>query len=154
MALGLPTKIGIGAALAAAIGYLVVSDSGEGVLEYMYVDKLMAAPQQYEGRTIRVHGIVMKDSIKTKKGTTGDYRFVIEHAGKRLPVHFTNIPPDTFQEGGEVILTGRLTDSGEFESDEMSAKCPSKYEEERASIEGEAAPGARPAAPARTDGQG
>jgi len=45
-------------------------------------------------------------------------------------VHFTNIPPDTFQEEGEVVLTGKLNAEGVFESDEMSAKCPSKYEEE------------------------
>ncbi len=31
-------------------------------------------------------------------------------------------------EGGEVILTGRL-ENGRFESEEMAAKCPSKYEE-------------------------
>ena len=36
---------------------------------------------------------------------------------------------DTFAEGGEVVLTGTLQD-GRFESDEMAAKCPSKYEEQ------------------------
>lgn len=86
----------------------------------------------------KVHGIVVEGSIQQKKGTTGDYRFVIEHGGQRLSVHFTNIPPDTFQEGGEVVLTGRLDAAGEvFESEEMSAKCPSKYEEE-AKVEGAA----------------
>ena len=131
MALGVGTRIGIGVVLAGAIGYLVVSDTGEGVLEYVYVDKVVEQPEKYAERTIKVHGIVVDGSIKKKKGTTGDYHFVIEHKGQRLPVHFTNIPPDTFQEGGEVVLTGRLVDGGRsFESDEMSAKCPSKYEEE------------------------
>jgi cytochrome c-type biogenesis protein CcmE len=133
MALGMGTRIGIGVVLAGAIGYLVVSDTGEGVLEYVYVDKVVLDPDRYAERTIKVHGIVVDGSIKKKKGETGDYQFVIEHAGQRLPVHFTNIPPDTFQEGGEVVLTGRLVDGGRrFESDEMSAKCPSKYEEEAA----------------------
>jgi cytochrome c-type biogenesis protein CcmE len=133
MALGTTTKIGMGVILAGAIGYLVVSDTGEGVLEYVYVDKVMENPAKYADRTIKVHGIVVDGSIKKKKGTTGDYHFVIEHQGQRLPVHFTNIPPDTFQEGGEVVLTGKLVDDGRsFESEEMSAKCPSKYEEEAA----------------------
>lgn len=133
MALGIGTRIGMGVVLAGAIGYLVVSDTGEGVLEYVYVDKVVQDPAKYAERTIKVHGIVVEGSIKRKKGTTGDYQFVIEHQGQRMPVHFTNIPPDTFQEGGEVVLTGRLTDDGRlFESDEMSAKCPSKYEEEAA----------------------
>jgi cytochrome c-type biogenesis protein CcmE len=132
MALSTGTKIGLGVVLAGAIGFLVLSDTGEGVLEYMYVDKLMDAPAKYQGRTIKVHGTVVEGSISKKKGTTGDYHFVIAHGGHTLPVHFTNIPPDTFQEGGEVILTGRLSDGGDrFESDEMSAKCPSKYEEEQ-----------------------
>ncbi len=132
MALTHGTKAGLGLVIAAAIGYLVVSDSGEGVLEYVYVDKVAGSPEAYIGRTIKVHGVVVEGSVKKKKGTTGDYHFVIEHEGKQLAVHFTDIPPDTFQEGGEVVLTGRLNESGDlFESNEMSAKCPSKYEEEQ-----------------------
>ena len=129
MALTLGTKIALAAALGGAAGYLVLSDTGEGVLEYMYVDKVADDMASYEGRTIKVHGIVVPGSIKKKKGADGDFNFMIEYAGKRLPVHFTNIPPDTFQEEGEVVVTGKLVD-GVFESDEMSAKCPSKYEEE------------------------
>jgi len=129
MALTLGTKIALVAALGGATGYLVLSDTGEGVLEYMYVDKVAADMKSYEGRTIKVHGIVVPGSIKKRKGAEGDFTFTIEYAGKRLPVHFTNIPPDTFQEEGEVVVTGKLVD-GVFESDEMSAKCPSKYEEE------------------------
>lgn len=129
MALPVGTKVGIGVVLAAALGYLVMSDTGEGVLEYMYVDQLMGDVAKYENRTLKVHGLVAAGSIQRKKGTTGDLKFVVEYNGQRLPVHYTNIPPDTFQEEGEVVLTGRLVD-GVFESDEMSAKCPSKYEEE------------------------
>jgi cytochrome c-type biogenesis protein CcmE len=132
MALNTATKIGLGTVLAGAIGYLVFSDTGEGVLEYVYADKVVSSPERYEGRTIKVHGTVVEGTIKKKKETSGDYHFVIHHEGQRLAVHFTNIPPDTFQEGGEVILTGKLTQDGTlFESDEMSAKCPSKYEEEQ-----------------------
>lgn len=131
MALSLGSKIGIGVVVAGAIGYLVFSDPGEGVLEYVYAEKVVATPEKYQGRTIQVHGTVVEGTISKKKGSTGDYRFTIESAGERLDVHFTNIPPDTFQEGGEVVLTGRINDDGNlFESDEMSAKCPSKYEEE------------------------
>lgn len=132
MALNTATKIGLGAVLAGAIGYLVLSDTGEGVLEYVYVDKVVDSPSKYAGRNIQVHGRVVEGSVTKKTGTTGDYQFTIAYEGKQLAVHFTNIPPDTFQEGGEVILTGRLNADGSlFESDEMSAKCPSKYEEEQ-----------------------
>ena len=152
MALTLGTKLGIGVVLAGALGYLVLSDTGEGVLEYVYVDKLMSDVQKYEHRTLKVHGIVVKGSIQRKKGETGDIKFVVEYGGQRLPVHFTNDPPDTFQEEGEVVLTGQLVD-GTFESDEMSAKCPSKYEEEQGSLPpGVGKPAGAPMAPRTKEG--
>jgi cytochrome c-type biogenesis protein CcmE len=132
MALSTGTRIGLGLIVAGSIAFLVLSDTGEGVLEYVYVDKVMEEPARYSGRTLKVHGIVVEGSIKKKKGSQGDFTFVVEHGGHRMPVHYTNIPPDTFQEGGEVVLTGRLNSAGDlFESDEMSAKCPSKYEEQQ-----------------------
>jgi cytochrome c-type biogenesis protein CcmE len=141
MALGTGTKIGLATVIAGAIAVMVALDPGEGVLEYVYVDKVADDPAHFAGRTIKVHGLVVEGSIKQKKGTTGDYRFVIEYDGKRLPVHFTDIPPDTFQEGGEVVVTGRLDAAGEtFESEEMSAKCPSKYENETKAPGGAAGP--------------
>jgi cytochrome c-type biogenesis protein CcmE len=141
MALGTGTKIGLAVVVAGAVAVMVALDPGEGVLEYVYVDKVADDPARFAGRTIKVHGLVVEGSIKQKKGTTGDYRFVIEYEGRRLPVHFTDIPPDTFQEGGEVVLTGRLDAAGEtFESEEMSAKCPSKYENEAKAPGGAADP--------------
>lgn len=131
MALSTGTKAAIGVVLAGAISYLYLSDTGEGVLEYVYVDKVVSSPAQYEGRTIKVHGNVVKGSVQQKLGTTGDYRFIVEHGGQRLAVHYTNLVPDTFSEEAEVVLTGKLNQQGDlFESDEMSAKCPSKYEEQ------------------------
>jgi cytochrome c-type biogenesis protein CcmE len=134
MALGTGTKIGIGLVLAGAVFVMVKLDTGEGVLEYLYVDQVVAKmeenPTHFAGRTIKVHGTVVEGSVK-KKGTTGDYLFKVEHAGQRIDVHFTNIPPDTFQEGGEVVLVGSFDASGKvFESEDMNAKCPSKYENE------------------------
>ncbi|RMG98734.1 MAG: cytochrome c maturation protein CcmE [Deltaproteobacteria bacterium] len=132
MALSVGTKMVLGLALVGSVGYLALSDTGQGVLEYVYVEQVVDRPEDFADRTIKVHGTVVPGTIRQKRGSTGDYRFVIEHAGKRLSVHYTNLVPDTFQEGGEVILTGRLSADGTvFESDEMTAKCPSKYEEEQ-----------------------
>lgn len=143
MALGMGTKIGLGVVIAGAIGVMVALDPGEGVLEYLYVEQVVAKmaenPKHFAGRTIKVHGTVVEGSVKKSK-TTGDYRFVVEHGGERVDVHFTNIPPDTFQEGGEVVLVGHFDEAGTvFESEDMTAKCPSKYENE-AKAPGGAAP--------------
>jgi cytochrome c-type biogenesis protein CcmE len=149
MALGTGTKIGLGVALAGALAVMVALDPGEGVLEYLYVDqvaqKMAEDPGHFAGRTIKVHGTVVEGTIKQKKGSTGDYRFTVEHGGHRIDVHFTNIPPDTFQEGGEVVLVGQFDGAGKvFESEEMNAKCPSKYENEAKAPGGAASAGPVP----------
>ena len=130
MALSTTTKIGLAVVVAGAIGLMVALDPGEGVLEYVYADKVVQSPDEYTGRTIKVHGTVVPGTIRQKVGASGDYTFEIESEGERMAVHFTNMVPDTFAEGGEVVLTGKLSDAGTFESTEMAAKCPSKYEEQ------------------------
>jgi cytochrome c-type biogenesis protein CcmE len=131
MALPTGAKIGIGVVLAGAVGFLLFSDTGEGILEYVDVDKLVDSPADYMGREVKVAGRVVEGSIKQKKGSSADYMFEIEHEGKRLKVHFTDMVPDTFQEGSPVELVGRLNADGDtIESDQMTAKCPSKYEEQ------------------------
>jgi cytochrome c-type biogenesis protein CcmE len=114
--------------VAAAIGGLVYFDSGEGVLEYVYANEVASSPERFVDREFRVHGLVAEGSVKQKKGGAGDYTFDIVYEGETLSVHYADMVPDTFAEGGEVVLTGTL-ENGRFEATEMSAKCPSKYEE-------------------------
>ncbi len=131
MALPTAAKIGIGVVLAGAVGFLLFSDTGEGILEYVDVDKLVESPADYTGREVKVAGTVVEGSIQQKKGSSADYVFEIEHRGKRLKVHYTDMVPDTFQEGSPVELVGRLNAAGDtIESNQMTAKCPSKYEEQ------------------------
>ncbi len=144
MALGTGTKIGLGVVLAGALGLMVALDPNEGVLEYLYVEqvveKMIENPTHFRDRVIKVHGTVVKGSIKKSK-ETGDYLFAVEHGGRSLDVLFTNIPPDTFQEEGEVVLIGSFDETGKrFVSDDMNAKCPSKYENEVQAPGGHSAP--------------
>lgn len=142
MALGTGTKIGLTLVVAGAIVAMVKLAPEGGVIDYLYVEEVVAKleqdPKHFAGRTIKVHGTVVEGSIKRSK-ETGDYRFMVEHGGQRIDVHYTDIPPDTFAEGGEVVLIGRFDDGATlFESDEMNAKCPSKYENEAKALGGAA----------------
>jgi len=131
MALPWTTKLIIGLVIGTAGSYLAFAGDAEGVMEYVYVNQVMERPAHFQGRTFKVHGTVVEGTVKQKVGAAGDYTFEVQRDGSKLAVHFTNMVPDTFQEGGEVILTGRLSPDGTtFESDEMAAKCPSKYEEQ------------------------
>lgn len=130
MALTKATQIGIGAVVLGAVAFLILSSPDEGVLEYVYVDRVVEEPDNFMDREFKVHGNVVEGSLVQDKDD-GEYHFVIEFKGKRLEVVYDDLLPDTFMEGGEVVLTGRLDDNGEvLRSSEMTAKCPSKYEEE------------------------
>jgi cytochrome c-type biogenesis protein CcmE len=130
MALTKGTQIGIGAVILGAVAFLILSSPDEGVLEYVYVDKVVEAPEDFEGREFKVHGNVVEGSV-FQDSDDAEYHFVIEFKGKRLKVVYDDLLPDTFAEGGEVVLTGSLHENGTIlRSSEMTAKCPSKYEEE------------------------
>jgi len=75
-----------------------------------------------------VHGKVVPASIQRKPGTV-EYKFELQRNGKVMPAHFNFIPPDQFKDDAEVVMTGVLTANG-FEATNMTAKCPSKYEEQ------------------------
>lgn len=129
MALSTGTQIAIGGVVLGAVAFLIFSSPDEGVLEYVYVDAVVAEPDKFEDRQIKVHGNVVEDTLR--QADNGDYHFVIEYKGKRLKVVYDDLLPDTFMEGGEVVLTGSLSGDGStLRSSEMTAKCPSKYEEE------------------------
>ena len=122
------TKIGATfLVLAVAFGALLYASLGEALQQYKYVDEVMAAPQQWEGKPLKLHGYVVANSIGRKRDTV-EYRFDIERNGRTVRAYYTGTPPDQFKDDAEVVLTGVLK-GDEFHSTEMTAKCPSKYEE-------------------------
>ena len=130
MALNKGTQLGIGVAVLGAVAFLIFSSPDEGVLEYVYADKVVSSPQDFTDREFKVHGNVVEGTLE-QDAADDTYHFVIEFKGKRLKVVYDNLLPDTFVEGGEVVLTGTLDPQGMIiRSSEMTAKCPSKYEEE------------------------
>jgi cytochrome c-type biogenesis protein CcmE len=121
-------KIGItSAVLAAAFGALLFTSLNENLQYYKFVDEVMAEPQVWQGKPLKVHGYVKAGSI-THNRTTREYRFEVQRNGKVIQASFVGSPPDAFKDESEVVLTGVLT-GHHFDASDMSAKCPSKYEE-------------------------
>ena len=83
---------------------------------------------------MRVSGNVRAGSIQHRDGRTD---FVLEEEGKTMPVSYTGRDPlpDTFKDGAQALVEGRIEPTGQFEAEQVQAKCASKYE---------AAPGAVP----------
>lgn len=112
--------------LVAAFGMLLYSTLGESMQYYKYVDEVVAQPSVWEGKKLQVHGYVVPGSIGRKRDSR-EYVFDLQRNGKVIRAYYSGIVPDTFKNDAEVVLTGHLTKDG-FMANEMTAKCPSKYE--------------------------
>ena len=123
-------KIGVTAfVLVAAFSALLFTTLQDNLQYYKYVDEVAAAPQEWEGKTLQVHGYVVPGTVR---GTADrlNWQFDLQGKGKGkvISATFHGAPPDTFKDDAEVVLTGRFGPQG-FHATEMTAKCPSKYEE-------------------------
>lgn len=112
--------------LVTAFAVLLYSSLGESLQQYKYVDEVVAAPEQYEGKPMQIHGFVVKNSIGRKENTP-EYRFDVQKNGKVIRAYYTGSPVDQFKDEAEVVLTGVLRGDS-FHATSMTAKCPSKYE--------------------------
>ncbi len=76
---------------------------------------------------MRVSGDVVAGSIAHQDG---HINFVLEENGKQLPVSYvgTDPLPDTFKDGAQALVEGRLTPQGDFVAQQVQAKCASKYQ--------------------------
>ncbi len=113
--------------LATVFGVLMYTTLGESMQYYKYVDEVVGSQQEWTGKKLQVHGYVVPGSIGKKRDRL-EYQFDIQRNGKTLRAYYNGIVPDTFKADSEVVLTGELTPNG-FVATDMTAKCPSKYEE-------------------------
>ena len=86
---------------------------------------------------LRVGGDVKNGSIQHYSGRID---FVLVEQGKALPVSYvgTDPLPDTFKDGAQCLVEGKVQPDGRFVAETVQAKCASKYEPAPA---GQAQPG-------------
>jgi cytochrome c-type biogenesis protein CcmE len=89
---------------------------------------------------MRVSGNVRAGSIERLAGRVD---FVLEEQGKSLPISYTGRDPltDTFKDGAQALVEGRLNSDGHFTAEQVQAKCASKYEATPNQTPGAAQPG-------------
>jgi cytochrome c-type biogenesis protein CcmE len=124
-----PIKIAATATiLVVAFVGLLYSTLNEGTEYYKHVEEVMVNPTAWEGKRLQLHGFVVDDSIMRKPDTL-DYLFKIQSNGSVVTARYTGVVPDTFKNGSEVVLKGRLGPDGfKVEPNGVMAKCPSKYQ--------------------------
>ena len=110
-----------------ALTALLAMSVRESAAFYKHVDEVMVSPDQWYGKPLKLHGFV---ATLEKRTDSLEYRFNVTQGDYTVAATYTGIVPDTFKEGSEVVLTGRLSAQG-FHADEIMAKCPSKYDADK-----------------------
>lgn len=114
------------AAIVLALTGLLYATLREDTQYYKHVDEVMVDPGAWQGKRLQLHGYI--SGIERRRSSL-DYRFNVESNGKVVQARYSGVVPDTFKEGAEVVLKGKLgTDGFDVERNGVMAKCPSKYE--------------------------
>ncbi len=117
----------IGAGMILSMALLIfVGTQGSGVGYYMTVAEFLEAPDQARSG-LRVNGKVVHGTIE-RHDTGEDVGFRMTDGQATLAVYYNGIIPDTFVDGANVVVEGRLQSDGTFAAHTLLAKCPSKYE--------------------------
>jgi cytochrome c-type biogenesis protein CcmE len=112
--------------LGLALTGLMFTTLREDTQFYKHVNEVMADPNAWHGKHLQLHGVVT--GIERKRNSL-EYRFNVESNGSVVQAHYTGVVPDTFKEGSEVVLKGKLNSDGfHVDRNGVMAKCPSKYE--------------------------
>lgn len=112
----------------ASMTFLVVAAiRSDGGLYYVTLAEYRADPPA-DDRPLRLAGNVLPGSIE-RSSTGVEVSFVMFEGTESMPVSYSGTVPDTFVDGAQVVVSGRVAEGGAFEAHELLAKCPSKYEE-------------------------
>lgn len=111
-------------------GALVVKFLTSAIDYYCNVDEIGVKDGCEIGRQIRIQGVVDKGSVsETGEGV----EFVISYNGESMPVVVGSEPTGIFQQCIPVVVSGRVTDTGDgllFEGDEVIVKHDNEYDAE------------------------
>lgn len=116
------------AVVVGTLGWLAAGGVNEETASYYKtiseIEQMDAAAQT---KRLRVGGDIEKGSIQ-RAGK--EVSFVLVEHEKKMTVRYSgNEPlPDTFRDGAQALVDGRLQPDGVFHASKISAKCASKYE--------------------------
>ena len=120
-------------ALAVAVGLSLVGGASALVLNafndnlvFFFSPTQVVAQQAPQGRSFRVGGLVEAGSVQ-RSAQDLKLDFVVTDGAQRVPVRYTGLLPDLFQEGKGVVAQGKLGADGVFHADQVLAKHDENY---------------------------
>lgn len=125
------TKFLIGGALVLVTsGYLMATSIKETGTYYLTPTELAAKVQtdpSFYGTGVKVGARVVPGSIVRAPGGRS-MKFEVTDGARTFPVSYRGIAPDTFEDGVDVVVEGRMDRDGTFAATTVLAKCASRYE--------------------------
>lgn len=136
-----------------AVVFLVVSASQSNSEYFMTVDELNAKGVNVAGKSLRVSGAILGDTIQYDAATLtltfevahvpGDnaeieakgglaevlHEAVVDPNRNHIKVVYQGPKPDLLRNEAQAIMTGHMGEDGIFYADELLLKCPTRYEE-------------------------
>ena len=142
-----------GALILASVVYLIASSTQANAEYFMTVNELKAQGQGAVGKSLRISGAVVGQSIQYDPQTLaltfevahvpGDnaqveaqgglaavlHAAVVDPNRARLKVVYNGPKPDLLKDEAQAIMTGEYGADGVFHADELLLKCPTKYQD-------------------------
>ncbi len=142
-----------GVLILAAVIYLIASSTQASAEYFMTVDEVKAEGASAVGKSLRLSGAVLGDTIQYDAETltltfevahvSGDNAEIEAQGGlaqvlsqavndpsrQRLTIVYVGPKPDLLRGEAQAIMTGKLGEDGIFYAEELLLKCPTKYEQ-------------------------
>lgn len=116
--------IGLVALVAVAIGLTLYALRAN--INLFFTPSQIAAGEAPQGRTMRIGGVVKKDSVDRSSDSL-QVTFVVTDFAQDVEVSYDDILPDLFREGQGVVVVGQLDAAGEFIARQVLAKHDETY---------------------------
>ena len=110
---------------ALCVAVMLVLNAFQSNLVFFFTPTKVAANEAPADKRFRIGGLVEMGSIQRNEGLT--VKFAVTDTAEVIPVVYTGILPDLFNEGKGVVAQGKLAANGVFEADEVLAKHDENY---------------------------
>ncbi len=112
---------------AGSVAFMAWFALSEGAVYHLNVSEALEIPAG-QLKAARLFGVASDDIVESENGLGADFTLVdLEHPEKGIRVHYRGVLPDTFEQGAEIIVEGRM-EGADFAAKTLMTKCPSKYE--------------------------
>jgi len=119
-----------GAVVLGAAGYLMASSIKETGVYYLTPSELatkLSSDRSFYETGVKIGARVVPGSID-RESSGRAMTFTVTDGAHSFPVSYRGIAPDTFTDGVDVVVEGRMAHDGTFRAITVLAKCASRYE--------------------------